>query len=78
MDPFVVAEVRRYVDDLDANLDAGRGLWLMGDVGTGKTTLAMLVSQGRARAPAARSAIYSAAASCSCELRRDVRRRQRR
>ena len=27
------------------NLDAGRGLWLMGDVGTGKTTLAMLVSK---------------------------------
>jgi len=45
MDPHVVGEVRRYVADLDANLDAGRGLWFMGDVGTGKTTLAMLVSR---------------------------------
>ena len=30
--------------DIDAKLDAGQGLWLMGDVGTGKTTLAMIVS----------------------------------
>ena len=45
MDPHVVTAVRRYVADLDANLDAGRGLWFMGDVGTGKTTLAMLVSK---------------------------------
>lgn len=40
----VVTQVRRYVRDLDDNLAAGRGLWLFGDVGTGKTTLAMLVS----------------------------------
>jgi DNA replication protein DnaC len=39
-----VDTVRRFIDELDAKLDAGRGLWLMGDVGTGKTTLAMLVS----------------------------------
>ena len=45
MDPHVVAEVRRYVADLDANLEAGRGLWFMGDVGTGKTSLAMLVAK---------------------------------
>ena len=37
--------VRSWVEDLEANLDAGRGLWLMGDTGTGKTTLAMLVSK---------------------------------
>jgi DNA replication protein DnaC len=43
--PEQVREVRRYVRDIDANLDAGRGLWLMGDVGTGKTTLAMIVSK---------------------------------
>jgi DNA replication protein DnaC len=56
--PDVVQEVRRYVRDIDANLDAGRGLWLMGDVGTGKTTLAMIVS--RAAIDAGRSvAIYS-------------------
>jgi DNA replication protein DnaC len=45
MDPHVVAEVRRYVGELDDNLDAGRGLWFMGDVGTGKTSLAMLVAK---------------------------------
>jgi DNA replication protein DnaC len=38
-------EVRRYVREVAANLDAGRGLWFTGDVGTGKTTLAMLVSK---------------------------------
>jgi len=43
--PMVVQLVRSWVDDLEANLDAGRGLWLMGDTGTGKTTLAMLVSK---------------------------------
>ncbi|HEX2396662.1 MAG TPA: ATP-binding protein [Solirubrobacteraceae bacterium] len=45
MDPSVVRDVRRFVDDIDANLEQGRGLWFMGDVGTGKTTLAMLVSK---------------------------------
>ena len=45
MDLNVVREVRRYDDNLDGHLDAGRGLWLMGDVGTGKTTLAMLISR---------------------------------
>jgi DNA replication protein DnaC len=56
--PDVVQEVRRYVRTIDANLDAGRGLWLMGDVGTGKTTLAMIVS--KAALDAGRSvAIYS-------------------
>ena len=53
-----VQMVRRFVRDIDANLDAGRGLWFEGDVGTGKTTLAMLVS--RAALDAGRSvAIYS-------------------
>ena len=45
IDPHVVSHVRRYVAQLDTHLDDGRGLWLMGDVGTGKTTLAMLVSK---------------------------------
>jgi DNA replication protein DnaC len=40
-----VAEVRSYIDALDERLDEGRGLWLFGDTGTGKTTLAMLVSR---------------------------------
>jgi DNA replication protein DnaC len=56
--PDQVNEVRHYVRNVDSNLDAGRGLWLMGEVGTGKTTLAMIVS--KAALDAGRSvAIYS-------------------
>jgi DNA replication protein DnaC len=43
--PHVVREVRRYCLAVSENLDAGRGLWFTGDVGTGKTTLAMLISK---------------------------------
>ncbi|HEY2716157.1 MAG TPA: ATP-binding protein [Solirubrobacterales bacterium] len=39
-----VGDVRGFVEDLDERLDEGRGLWLFGDTGTGKTTLAMLIS----------------------------------
>jgi DNA replication protein DnaC len=54
----VVSAVRDFTGAVDERLDAGRGLWLMGDVGTGKTTLAMLVS--KAAVEAGRSvAIYS-------------------
>jgi DNA replication protein DnaC len=41
----VVSAVRDYTGNLADNLATGRGLWLSGDVGTGKTTLAMLVSK---------------------------------
>lgn len=58
MEPRIVRGVRRFVDGIDANLDAGRGLWFMGPVGTGKTTLAMLVAKSALQA--GRSvAIYS-------------------
>jgi DNA replication protein DnaC len=58
MDPPLLREIRSYVKDVNANLDKGRGLWLFGDVGTGKTSLAMLVS--KAALDAGRSvAIYS-------------------
>lgn len=40
----VVAAVRSYIRNLNARLREGRGLWIVGDVGTGKTTLAMIVS----------------------------------
>jgi DNA replication protein DnaC len=43
--PHVVREVRRYVRTIAEQLDAGRGVWFTGDVGTGKTTLAMLISK---------------------------------
>ena len=45
MPDTVVREVRRFTRAIDANLDQGRGIWFVGDVGTGKTTLAMLVSK---------------------------------
>ena len=40
-----VKKVRSFIDNLDSNLEMGKGLWLFGDTGTGKTTLAMLVSK---------------------------------
>jgi DNA replication protein DnaC len=43
--PRVVRRVREFCDRLDESLDSGRGLWFMGEAGTGKTTLAMLVSK---------------------------------
>lgn len=45
MDAAVLREVRRFIANLEQNLADGRSLWLMGDTGTGKTTLAMLVSK---------------------------------
>jgi DNA replication protein DnaC len=54
----VVREVRRFTREIDRNLEHGRGIWFVGDVGTGKTTLAMLVS--KAAIESGRSvAIYS-------------------
>lgn len=56
--PDQVQAVKRYIRSIGQNLDRGRGLWLWGDVGTGKTTIAMLVS--KAAIEAGRSvAIYS-------------------
>ncbi|MFZ0042270.1 MAG: ATP-binding protein [Solirubrobacteraceae bacterium] len=58
IEPAIVSATRRFAATIDAQLDAGRGLWFMGPVGTGKTTLAMLVS--KAASDAGRSvAIYS-------------------
>jgi DNA replication protein DnaC len=58
IDRQIVAATRTFVNRIDHHLDAGRGLWFMGPVGTGKTTLAMLVS--KAALSAGRSvAIYS-------------------
>ncbi len=41
----VVNAVQGFVENLDENLDAGKGMWLMGNTGTGKTTLGMLVAK---------------------------------
>ncbi|HEX3293615.1 MAG TPA: ATP-binding protein [Solirubrobacterales bacterium] len=42
---LAVSQVRAYIDDLDNQLAEGRGLWVFGGTGTGKTTLAMLISK---------------------------------
>ncbi|MGO9972823.1 MAG: ATP-binding protein [Solirubrobacteraceae bacterium] len=45
IDPQIVVATRHFAVRVEEQLDAGRGLWFMGPVGTGKTTLAMLVAQ---------------------------------
>jgi len=58
LDSTVIRPVHTYIRDIGDKLDRGRGLWFFGDVGTGKTSLAMLVS--KAAQEAGRSvAIYS-------------------
>ena len=58
MDQMLVRDVRDFCRKIEANLDAGRGKWFHGDVGTGKTLLAMTIS--KAALEAGRSvAIYS-------------------
>ena len=54
----VVREVRQYARTVVEQLDAGNGIWFTGDVGTGKTTLAMLISRAAMEADRA-VAIYS-------------------
>ena len=56
--PHVVREVRHYVRTIAEQLADGHGLWFTGDVGTGKTTLAMLISKA-AMAADRTVAIYS-------------------
>jgi DNA replication protein DnaC len=43
--PMTLRPVRAFVNDVDARISAGRGMWFQGDVGTGKTSLAMLISK---------------------------------
>ena len=56
--PHVIRAVRQYCRSVSASLDDGRGLWLFGGTGTGKTTLAMLVSKAAMEADRT-VAIYS-------------------
>jgi DNA replication protein DnaC len=66
--PATVKATRRFAERIDEMLDAGRGLWFMGGVGNGKTTLAMLVTQ------AALEAGRSAARYTLPDLLRQIRR----
>jgi DNA replication protein DnaC len=45
LDPIVLRPVRAFVRSIDVNLEDGRGLWFDGPVGTGKTSLAILVAK---------------------------------
>jgi DNA replication protein DnaC len=58
LDPSLVRHVRRFMAEIEANVAAGRGLWFHGTVGTGKTTLALLVAR-TARDAGCSVAIYS-------------------
>lgn len=59
MEPTIVRAVRHFCERIDRNLDEGLGLAFHGDRGTGKTTLAMLISQHALRAHRS-VAIYTA------------------
>jgi len=41
----VVSEIRAYCENIDGELAEGNGVWLQGSAGTGKTSLAMLISK---------------------------------
>jgi DNA replication protein DnaC len=58
MPPYVLGPVRAFCSRIDDRLGAGRGLWFHGDVGTGKTSLAMLVAR-QALEAGRTTAIYS-------------------
>jgi DNA replication protein DnaC len=53
-----VAEVREFCGEIEERLDQGKGLWIQGPTGTGKTTLAMLASKSALDAGRT-AAIYS-------------------
>ena len=58
MNSALIREVRAYVRSIGERLDEGRGIWFVGGVGTGKTTLAMLISKAAMEADRT-VAIYS-------------------
>jgi len=58
MNDALIREVRTYVRHIGERLAEGRGIWFVGGVGTGKTTLAMLISKAAMEADRT-VAIYS-------------------
>jgi DNA replication protein DnaC len=57
LDSLVLRQVRGFVRGIDEHLGAGRGLWFDGPVGTGKTSLAILVAKA-AKAAGRSYAVY--------------------
>jgi DNA replication protein DnaC len=45
LDQRIVREVQKYCRRLEANLESGRGLYFFGEIGSGKTSLAMCVAK---------------------------------
>jgi DNA replication protein DnaC len=45
LDRAVIRQVRAFTRSIEENLEGGRGLWFDGPVGTGKTSLAILVAK---------------------------------
>lgn len=45
LEPSILRHVRSFVREIDERIEGGDGLWVAGDLGTGKTSLAMLVSK---------------------------------
>jgi DNA replication protein DnaC len=58
LDPSLIRHVRRFIADIDQHVKTGGGLWFHGAVGTGKTTLALLVAKA-ARDAGHSVAVYS-------------------
>ena len=58
LDPSVVRHVKSFMRKIDDNLRTGNGMWLHGDIGTGKTTVALLIA-GAAQDAGRSVAIYS-------------------
>jgi DNA replication protein DnaC len=56
--PEQIRLARRFAANIERELEGGRGIWIMGDIGTGKTMLAMLISKAALDAGRA-VAIYS-------------------
>jgi DNA replication protein DnaC len=45
IEPTLLRRVKAFTRDMEKNLEAGKGLWFDGPVGTGKTSLAILVAK---------------------------------
>jgi DNA replication protein DnaC len=65
--PEILRQVRAFIANVEDNLDRGRGFWFYGTVGTGKTSLAMVIS--RAAIEAGRSVVISSMPRLLADIR---------